>query len=145
MKKIIALLLAFILCSVMLTGCGGPDDPDDPNLGVWKATRGEMLGISIDVDRYFGAGFIIELNAKGKCALNIDGKEYGGKWTLSEGGEFTVKGGGIDCKGRLDNGVLTLENVLSGITLTLEKEGGDKIIFDIDVEDDASIMVFEKK
>ena len=64
-----------------------------------------------------------ELQDKGKCVLSVDGSKANGTWTLNNGA-FTVEGGGIDCAGRLENGVLTLENVMDmGITLVFYKDG----------------------
>ena len=55
--------------------------------------------------------------------LSVDGSKANGTWTLNNGA-FTVEGGGIDCAGRLENGVLTLENVMDmGITLVFYKDG----------------------
>ncbi|MDL2218243.1 hypothetical protein LJC27_06250 [Christensenellaceae bacterium OttesenSCG-928-M15] len=126
-RKMIASLLAFmmILSALALAACGSKDEEsDDPNLGVWNATTGSMLGISMDVTDFFGEGFTIELKSGGKCALNVDGKKASGKWTL-ENGAFTVSGGGLDESGRLENGSLVLEDVMGmGLTLVFEKEGG---------------------
>lgn len=78
----------------------------------------------MDVTDFFEEGFTIELKSGGKCALHVDGKKANGKWTL-EDGAFTVNGGGIDERGRLENGSLVLDDVLGmGLTLTFEKEGG---------------------
>ena len=122
MKKIIALLVAVLLL-FSLAACGGKVDSSDPNQGLWKAKSGEMMGLSMEVEDFFGEGFTIELQSNGKCALNVDGSKANGTWTL-ENGAFTVKGGGLDCSGRLENGFLTLENVLDmGLTLIFEKEG----------------------
>ena len=126
-KKITASLLALVmLISVIaLSACGSKDaDSNDPNLGIWNATTGEMLGMSMDISDFFGEGFIIELKSGGKCTLTVDGEKANGKWTL-DNGIFTVKGGGIDCEGTLENGSLVLEDVLGmGLTITFEKEGG---------------------
>jgi hypothetical protein len=126
MKKIISITITILLLAG-ITACSDKSGAsDDPNLGVWKAVTGEMFGLSMKVEEYFGKGFTIELKAKDKCALNIDGEKANGTWTLNNGA-FTVKGGGLDCAGRLENGTLTLENVLGmGMTLVFEKEGGIK-------------------
>ena len=130
-KAIIFIIIGVVVIGVIIAAFlmlrnngGGSDKSDDPNLGVWKATTGEMFGISVDLDDVYENGFTIELKAKGKCSLNIDGKKANGSWTL-EGSAFTVKGGGLDCEGKLENGKLILEDVLgSGLNLVFEKEGG---------------------
>ena len=114
-----------VLLVLGVAACGGNSgDSDDPNLGVWRAVTGEMFGMSMEVEEFFEKGFTVELKAKGKCALNVDGSKANGTWTL-DNGAFTLKGGGLDCKGRLENGKLTLEDVMGmGLTLVFEKEGG---------------------
>ena len=125
MKRIIYIVIAVLLLS-SLAACGG--NSDDPNLGVWKAVTGEMFGISMEVEEFFEKGFTIELKANGKCALNVDGTKANGTWTLS-GSVFTVKGGSLDCKGRLEDGQIILEDVLGmGMTLVFEKEGARRDI-----------------
>ena len=123
MKRILVLALAFMLVFA-LSACGGKDKDsgDDPNLGVWVATTGEMLGISIEVGEFFGSGFTIELDTGGKCVITADGKKANGKWTLNDT-EFTVKGGGFDSEGTLEGDKLTLENIMGmGLDLIFYKE-----------------------
>ena len=126
MKKIITVLAALILCLSLLAGCGGGGgaDSDDPNIGMWKATEGEMFGMTSPVEDFFGSGFTMELKAKGKCSLNVDGSKANGTWSL-DGDAFYVKGGGLECNGYLKNGKIVLEDVLGmGLNLVFEKEGG---------------------
>lgn len=66
----------------------------------------------------------LELKGNGKCVLNVDGDSADGKWSY-EDGVLAVSGGGIDCTGAIENGVLSLTNLMDmGIDLTFEKEGG---------------------
>ena len=124
MKKFITFVIVFMLV-ISMVACGGAKvDPNDPNQGMWRATTGEMFGLEANIEDFFEQGFTIELKAKGKCTLTVDGKKANGTWALNNGA-FTVKGGGINCQGRLENGKLTLEDVLgSGLKLIFEKEGG---------------------
>lgn len=106
---------------------GGKGKPgtasSDPNVGVWKVVYAEMWGMETDISDVFVNGFTIELLDKGKCKLNIDGTKGDGKWTF-EDGAITIKGGGLDVSGTLNNGVLVLEDVLgTGLNLKLQKEG----------------------
>lgn len=76
--------------------------------GLYKAETAEYDGITVNVDNFFEKGFTIELKSRGKCKLFADGKTASGKWTL-DGTAFHVNGGGIDCDGTLENGVIRLD------------------------------------
>ena len=119
MKKVLYIVLAasFILG---LVACGGQEN--DQNLGIWVATTAELMGIETDVGGLFGNGFTIELKAGGKCTIIVDEENGSGTWTLKNGA-FTAKAGQMKYEGRLEDGKLTLENVMSlGITLTFYKD-----------------------
>lgn len=118
MKRTAAILLALVM-ALSLIACTGSSDPksSDPNLGLYEATTMEYMGFSVGVSDLFEQGFSIELKANGKCVLNADGKTANGKWTL-DGRDFTVKGGGLDCTGTLENGVILLQYD-DDVTITL--------------------------
>ena len=106
----------------LLTGCGKENGADDPNLGSYTAFTGSMLGMEVEIADVYAGGFTIELMAKGKARLNVDGTTGNGKWTL-DGDKFTISGGGFEGAGTLKDGVMTLENVMgSGLTITLVNE-----------------------
>ena len=120
-------VLAVILAVVLICALGGKDGgaaAADPNLGVYTASTAEMLGVEMDITDLFEEGVSIELKENGKCAMNVNGTKGSGKWTL-EDGVFHIKGGGLDCDGTLESGVMTLENMLGmGVQMTFVKEGG---------------------
>ena len=109
MKKILSLMLAALLL-LSFAGCSSGDDENDPNLGVFTAKTAEYRGLTVEVNQFFEQGFSIELKSGGKCKLTADGESASGKWTL-EGIKFHVNGGGIDCDGTLENGVIRLDSV----------------------------------
>ena len=124
MKKYVALLMAAVML-FCFSGCGdgGSAPQTDPNAGAYTAFRAEMMGMELDVSSAFGQGFIIELRDNGKCKISVDGKTSNGSWTLT-GTAINVNGGGVNCAGTLEDGILTLSNVMDmGITLTLVREG----------------------
>lgn len=105
MRKLLSCLLAALLVLTFL-GCSNGKD-DDPNLGLYTAKSAESSGFTIAVDQFFKTGFSIELKSGGKCKLTADDATANGRWTL-DGTAFHVKGGGIDCDGTLENGVIRL-------------------------------------
>ena len=120
MKKIYRLLVSAIMVVSMLTLCAcGDDKADDPNLGLYKATKAEMSGLELGVADLFENGFTIELKSKGKARVEMDGEGGNVKWTL-DGDKFHAEGGGAVLDGTLRDGVMVLENLQdSGIRLTL--------------------------
>ncbi len=117
MKKLLTCLLAALLLMSFL-GCSS-GDADDPNLGVYTAKTAEYSGFTVDVNQFFEKGFTIELKSGGKCKLTADGESANGKWTL-EGTKFHVNGGGIDCDGTLEKGVIRLD--YDGVVFNLVNE-----------------------
>ena len=119
MKKLICITLVMLLFISLLAVF--IYNNDNPNHGVWRAVKGEMLGVSIDIEKFFGEGFSIELKANGKCTINIGEKKANASWTLDKG-IIEINGGGINSKGSLENGRLTLKYVLgTSITIVFEK------------------------
>ena len=107
MKKILSFVLAALLL-LSFVGCSSGDDKNDPNLGVYTAKTAEYSGFTVSVDQFFQEGFSIELKSGGKCKLTADGESASGKWTL-DGAKFHVEGGGIECDGTLENGVMSID------------------------------------
>lgn len=121
-KRIFGLYLIMTILTIYLVGCGDKNNSSDPNLGMYTAKYGSMLGMSMEVEEIFGEGFTIDLKDKGKCEINVDGNKAKGKWTL-DGDIFTVEGGGIECEGTLLGGVIQLDDVMGmGLSLTLFNE-----------------------
>ena len=121
MKRIYKRLLCVIAAIVMtaLCACGGDDGPDDPNVGIYKATKAEMSGFEIGVADMFSEGFTIELKNKGKGRVEMDGDGGNIKWML-DGDTFHAEGGGAEFDGTLHDGVMVLEDLQgAGVTLTL--------------------------
>ena len=118
MKKILACLLAVLLLALAL-GCSSGDDKNDPNLGVYTAKTAEYSGITLNVNQFFEKGFTIELKSGGKCKLTADGESANGKWTL-DGTKLHVEGGGIECDGTLENGVMSID--YDGVVFNLINE-----------------------
>ena len=117
MKRILSCLLAALLLTLTV-GCGG-DKADDPNLGLYTAQTAEYGGMSLSVGQFFEKGFSIELKSGGKCKLKADDATASGKWTL-DGTAFHVEGGGIDCSGTLENGVISID--YDGVVFNLVNE-----------------------
>ena len=117
MKKFLSFLLV-VLILMLAVGCSSGDKADDPNLGLYTAKTAEYSGFTVSVDQFFEKGFTIELKSGGKCKLSADGETASGKWTL-DGTKFHVAGGGIECDGTLENGVMSID--YDGVTFNLIK------------------------
>lgn len=118
---VVGVLIAVVL--LVAKNLGGAAASDNPDLGLYNAASAEMFGVEVDVADMWEKGFTVELKEKGKCAIAVDGENANGKWTL-EDGALHISGGGLDCDGTLENGVMTLDNVLgTGMKLTFAKEG----------------------
>ena len=118
---VVGVIIAVVL--LVAKNLGGAAAADNPDLGLYNAASAEMFGVEVDVADMWEKGFTVELKEKGKCAIAVDGENANGKWTL-EDGALHISGGGLDCDGTLENGVMTLDNVLgTGMKLTFAKEG----------------------
>lgn len=121
MKRFLSLLLVLIFL-LLAVACASdmPDAATDPNLGVYRATTAEYSGFTVSIDDVLESGMEIKLKSNGKCDIVVSGTKVGGKWTLS-GTDITVKGGGVEWEGSLENGVMRL---LYGddLIFNLEKE-----------------------
>ena len=117
MKKSIAILMALLMTLALFacTGNASGTKSSDPNLGVYKATTGEMSGFEVALTDMFEQGFSIELKEKGKCELLVDGQKASGKYTI-DGNAITIKGGGMELSGTIKDGVMKLD--YSGVTFT---------------------------
>ena len=115
--KLICVIMAIMM--TLLCACGSDAAPDDPNIGVYRATKASMSGISIGVESMFEEGFTIELKNKGKGRADIDGEGANIKWSL-EGEKFHAEGGGVVFDGTLRDGVMVIDDLQdSGVALTL--------------------------
>ena len=120
MKKIGSIILILIM-AIGLTACGGADNSDDPNVGMWNAVSASMLGISSGIDEIFEQGASLELKGNGKYELILDGEADKGKWTYEEDG-LAFSGSQLDLYGRIEDGILTLENIMdTGLDLAFQK------------------------
>lgn len=115
MKRVVSAALALILVFACLACTGGNADA---NLGVYRAVEAEMLGVTVPVDTLFENGFSIELKAKNRCTLIIDGDKTAAKWTQKDSA-ITITAGGETLTGTLENGVMVLE--YSEITFTFRR------------------------
>ena len=118
---IILAALALVGIAVLAFGGSGRAAADDPNLGLYKATTASMYGMDFDLDDIFEGGFTIELQKGGKCRIQAGENKGSGTWSL-EDGVLSVNDGTSTIEGKLEDGVITLENMLDmGLDITLVK------------------------
>lgn len=62
-QKQIAAILVIVFALALLAGCGKTTpavSDDDPNIGLWRATKVEMFGEETDANEIFDGGFELE-------------------------------------------------------------------------------------
>ena len=124
---IAAVAIAVVVLLIVLLGGSGAKS-DDPNLGLYNATSCVSEGLDLGVDDEW-----IELLAKGKADVRLLGDEYSGKWTL-DGEDFTLKQGGSEYFGTLEDGVLVID--FDGIEYTFVKEGAEEEVKEEEPEEE---------
>ena len=125
-QKRIAAILIIVFVLTLLTGCGKstPAVSDDPNIGIWKATKVEMFGDESDADEVFDGGFEIELKAGGKCELRAESKKDSYAWAI-QGNTLTISASGADfISATIKDSAMVIGDFMgTGMKITLEKEG----------------------
>ncbi|MGI5849514.1 MAG: hypothetical protein ACOX8Q_05555 [Christensenellales bacterium] len=125
-RKLGAAVLVIVLTVALLTGCGksAPAVSDDPNIGLWKATKVEMFGEESDADEVFDGDFELELMAGGKCELRGDDGKDTYTWAV-HGNTLTISANGTDfISATIKGGVMVIGDFMeTGMKITLEKEG----------------------
>ncbi|MGM9554711.1 MAG: hypothetical protein ACI3V2_10425 [Faecousia sp.] len=121
MKKNIALLLVLVMVFT-LTACGGGKD-NDANLGKYVGATVEVFGEDVNISEIYAEGEnYIELRSGGKCVFTLDGDSASGKWKL-DGNDIVLTIEDVDSTGTLKDGVLTIDFMGEGITMTFVKDG----------------------
>lgn len=125
-RKLIAMVLSVAFTLTLLASCGknGPPVSDDPNIGVWKATKVEMFGEESDANEVFENGFELELMENGKCELRGDNGKDTYQWK-AQGNAIAVSIDGTDfMTATINDGVMVIDDFMeTGMKITLEKEG----------------------
>lgn len=117
MKKLMSIFLALTLL-FCLCACGS----EDPNAGIYTCTSVEYSGMSLTAEEVYEGGVTLELRAGGRGTLDIEGDKGSVKWSL-DGTDFTLTTADGESKGTLENGVIRVELLDSGLVLVLVAEG----------------------
>ena len=123
MKRVFALLFALMM-TLSLAACGGTDT-SDPNAGLYVCTAVSMAGMDMAADSLFDDEVTMELKGNGKGTMNLEG-EAGNFTYVIDGTTFsfdiTSEGETITSTGTLENGVITVDLLGSGMVCTFEKQ-----------------------
>ncbi len=116
---IIVAALALIGIAILAFGGSGANDP---NIGTYKATSVSMYDLDLNPDDIFDGGFIIQLEKNGKCHIQAGDTKGTGTWEVKDG-VITINDGSSAIEGKLEDGVITVENMLDmGLNITLVKQ-----------------------
>ncbi len=85
-KKIIAVVLCIIMCTIGLSACGSPDLAGSRYIGTWVGSTVEYNNMVFNVSEMFPDGFSLILSDSGKITLTVSGEETTGKWNETEKG-----------------------------------------------------------
>ena len=117
MKKFFAILLTVALL-LTLVACASSEP--DPNAGIYYGTVGTYAGFSMPVDTLFEGGCSLELKNGGKGEIMLGADSYNVKWSL-DGETITVSLQGEESVGTLKDGIIDIEFMGMGLSLTFEK------------------------
>ncbi len=107
-----------MLC-VMLTGCMSDKYANSEYVGMWKATKASMSGVSLDVNKVIGS-FVLELEADGDAKAVIKGEKSSGDWEEVENG-FKLKDSQDEMAfTKVKKGIVKTE--YSGMVILFEKQ-----------------------
>lgn len=117
-------VLAVILAIVLISALGGKGNKAADYLGVYTPVSATQNGETMNPDDVFGAGASIELLEDGKCVFTSDMGAEDCTYKLS-GKKFSMESTFYDLEGKLENGVLTIENVyFAGVDIVFERANG---------------------
>ena len=116
MKKTLTVLLVLVLL-FSLCACG----EDDPNAGLYTCTKIETSGMTMGVEDVFPKGVTLELKNGGRGILDVEGDSGTIRWAM-DGDKFIMETSDGTSEGTLIDGVITIELIDSGVTLTLVGE-----------------------
>lgn len=126
-QKLIAIALVALLALSLAVSCGkkesdGPSD--DPLLGNWLAATVEMFGDESAAEEVFDGGFVIELKARGKCELRVDGDTDQYTWA-QKGDTVIISAGKTEfITARVDGPLMLIDDFMDlGMKIMLVKEG----------------------
>ncbi|MBQ1252445.1 MAG: hypothetical protein IIY02_05975 [Firmicutes bacterium] len=122
MKKLTLALIALMLIFAF-AACGGGEDP---NAGTYYLTSAEVFGVTLTADDLSEAmgtdvsNYYIELESNGDFNGDSGAGVGYGTWTL-DGTALTLTEDGVDMTGTLENGVMSIYEPTSGVTLIFER------------------------
>ena len=117
-------VLAVILAIVLISALGGKGNKAADYLGVYTPVSATQNGETMNPDDVFGAGASIELLEDGKCVFTSDMGAEECTYKLS-GKKFSMESTFYDLEGKLEDGVLTIENVyFAGVDIVFERANG---------------------
>ena len=118
MKKTFSILLVAVMLLSMVA-CGGSGE-DDANLGMYKCTKIEAMGMELSPESHLGESVTLELSKGGKGTMSGLGTVGNLTWKL-DGENLEISDGDAVLTGTLKDGVIVLDDIET-MVMTFEKQ-----------------------
>ena len=118
MKKGFSVFLVAVMLLSMVA-CGG-DGKEDANIGTYKCTKIEAMGMELSPEEHLGESIVLELSDGGKGTMSGVGTSGNITWKL-DGENLEINDGDVAFTGTLKDDVIILDDVET-MTMTFEKQ-----------------------
>lgn len=117
-KKMMAVVLALVLC-LALVACGGEPDP---HCGVWMGVGASVGDIKMAVSDFTEYEISFELEDGGKGTMTMEGDTYDVEWSI-EDGVLTIGDSSMMVSGKITDSKCELNDFgQEGVTVYYEKQ-----------------------
>ena len=127
-KSALVFITVILALAFALVGCGGSKtNPEEPFLGSWKISGGELEGEEFDEETLdaledWGINCILILDEDGEGQIDLYNHVADITWKVKDDGTVKIKADGVSFKATLKDGELTLKEGENSIIFTKSKK-----------------------